>query len=380
MRNAEKWIEPIFNNTGVGIIIIDKNRIILEANKTICDILGYQYDEIINKHAKILHLSEESSERFEEIAFNTILKNNTLDLEYKFKHKDGHPIWIKVTGDVIEDKQEVLWIAIDIDKRVKFQEELASLNDILNNKLDKQIEVLREKDRQLQYQSRLAQMGEMLNMISHQWRQPLMSICATTSFLHGKLLINEFEQKQFIDELGIIEDSSEYLSNTINDFRNFFKIDKQKVFTSFENIVDTTLKIIKPVLSNNHIEIRITYKSNEIIFSLENEIRQVLLNILKNAEDAFIQNDIRNRKIFINTFTQNEFTFLEISDNAGGIKSCHLNKIFNSYFTTKPLLNGTGLGLSMSKTIIEDNCKGTLTAKNNEINGASFTIKIPIKK
>ena len=312
--------------------------------------------------------------------FNTILKNNSLNLEYKFKHKDGHPIWIKVTGDAIEDKQEVLWIVTNIDKQVRFQEELANLNDILNNKLDKQVEVLREKDRQLQYQSRLAQMGEMLNMISHQWRQPLMSICATTSFLHGKLLINEFEQKEFINELGIIEDSSEYLSNTIDDFRSFFKIDKQKVLTSLESIVENTLKIIKPVLSYNHIEIKTIYKSNEEIFNLKNEIRQVVLNILKNAEDAFIQNDIKNRKIIISTFTQDNFTFLEISDNAGGIKPYHLNKIFNSYFTTKSSLNSTGLGLSMSKTIIEDNCKGTITAKNNDINGASFTIKLPIKK
>ena len=380
MKNGEKWVKYIFNNTGVGIMIVDKNRIILEANKTVCDILGYEYKEIINKHAKILHISEESSQRFEEIAFNTILKNNSLNLEYKFKHKDGHPIWIKVTGDAIEDKQEVLWIVTNIDKQVRFQEELANLNDILNNKLDKQVEVLREKDRQLQYQSRLAQMGEMLNMISHQWRQPLMSICATTSFLHGKLLINEFEQKEFINELGIIEDSSEYLSNTIDDFRSFFKIDKQKVLTSLESIVENTLKIIKPVLSYNHIEIKTIYKSNKEIFNLKNEIRQVVLNILKNAEDAFIQNDIKNRKIIISTFTQDNFTFLEISDNAGGIKPYHLNKIFNSYFTTKSSLNSTGLGLSMSTTIIEDNCKGTITAKNNDINGASFTIKLPIKK
>lgn len=380
MKNSEKWVKHIFNNTGVGILVVDENRIITEANKTVCDILGYKYEELINKHAKILHLSEESSQRFQEIVFNAILKNNTLDLEYKFKHKDGHHIWIKITGDVIDNKQEVLWIATDIDKRVRFQEELASLNDILNNKLDKQVEILREKDRQLQYQARLAQMGEMLNMISHQWRQPLMSICATTSFLHGKLLINEFEQKEFISELGIIEDSSEYLSNTINDFRNFFKIDKQKVHTSFKSIVENTLKIIKPVLSYNHIEIKTTYKSHETIFSLENEIRQVVLNILKNAEDAFIQNDIKNRKIFINAFTQNNFALLEISDNAGGIKPYDLNKIFDSYFTTKSSLNCTGLGLSMSKTIIEDNCKGTLTAKNNDINGASFTITLPIKK
>ena len=380
MKKEEKWFKHIFNNSGVGILIVDKNRTILEINQTFCDIVGYTYNELINKHAKILHISEESSSRFTKIAFSTVLKNNSLDLEYKFRHKNGHPIWIKVTGDVIRDKQEVLWIITNIDKRVKFQEELASLNDTLNNKIENQLKVLREKDRQLQYQARLAQMGEMLNMISHQWRQPLMSISATTSFLYGKLLINEFEQKEFIQELELIEDSAQHLSNTINDFRSFFKVDKQRVFTNLEDIVDNTLKIIKPILSNNHIQIDTIFESHSTIYSLENEIKQVVLNILKNAEDAFIERKIKSKKIKIKTFDKDDYAYLEISDNAGGIKPHHINKIFDSYFTTKSLTNGTGLGLCMSKTIIEDNCKGVLFAENNKNNGATFTIKLPIKK
>ena len=380
MKKEEKWFKHIFNNSGVGILIVDKNRTILEINQTFCDIVGYTYNELINKHAKILHISEESSSRFTKIAFSTVLKNNSLDLEYKFRHKNGHPIWIKVTGDVIRDKQEVLWIITNIDKRVKFQEELASLNDTLNNKIENQLKVLREKDRQLQYQARLAQMGEMLNMISHQWRQPLMSISATTSFLYGKLLINEFEQKEFIQELELIEDSAQHLSNTINDFRSFFKVDKQRVFTNLEDIVDNTLKIIKPILSNNHIQIDTIFESHSTIYSLENEIKQVVLNILKNAEDAFIERKIKSKKIKIKTFDKDDYAYLEISDNAGGIKPHHINKIFDSYFTTKSSTNGTGLGLCMSKTIIEDNCKGVLFAENNKNNGATFTIKLPIKK
>ncbi len=380
MIRKEKWFEHIFNNSGVGILIVDKNRNILEANDTFCDILGYKYEELINKHATMLHISDESSNQFAKIAFNNVLKNNSLNLEYKFKHKEGNAIWVKITGDVIEENQEVLWIITNINQRVKFQEELASLNDTLNSKIEHQVKTLREKDRQLQYQARLAQMGEMLNMISHQWRQPLMSISATTSYLYGKLLIDEFEKKEFINELQIIEDSSQHLSNTINDFRSFFKLDKKKVLTSFEDIIDNTLKIIKPILSNSHIEIETIYQSHATLYSLENEIRQVVLNILKNAEDAFIENDIKNRKIKIKTFNNKNYAFLEISDNAGGIRPHHVNKIFDSYFTTKSSSNGTGLGLCMSKTIIEDNCKGKLSVCNNKENGASFTIKLQIKK
>lgn len=380
MLKNEQWFEHIFNNSAVGILIVDKNRIILEVNKTFCDILKYEYNEIINKHAEILHISYESSQKFAKIAFDTVLKKNSLDLEYKFRQKDGNSIWIKITGEVIRNNQEVLWIITDINQKVKFQEELASLNNTLNNKIETQVKTLREKDRQLQYQSRLAQMGEMLNMISHQWRQPLMSISATTSYLQGKLLIEEFDKKEFIQELELIEDSSEHLSNTINDFRNFFRVDKKKTLTNFETIILNTLKIIKPILSNNHIEIETIIQSKSKIFTFENEIKQVVLNILKNAEDAFIENNRTNRKIQIKTFVKDEFAFLEISDNAGGIKPHHLNKIFNSYFTTKSSTNGTGLGLCMSRTIIEDNCKGELSTSNNKQNGATFTIKLPIKK
>ena len=380
MLKKDKWFEHVFNNSGVGILIVDKYRKILEVNETFCKIIGYEYDEIINKNAEILHISYESYLKFGEIAFNTVLNAHSLNLEYKFKHKKGHPIWIKITGDIIKDHQEVLWIITDINQRVKFQEELATLNDTLNTKIETQVKVLREKDRQLQYQSRLAQMGEMLNMISHQWRQPLMSISATTSYLHGKLLIEEFDEKEFIEEMELIEDSAQHLSSTIDDFRSFFRVDKQKVLTSFEDIVDNTLKIIKPILSNNHIEINYNFNSHSTLYTLENELKQVVLNILKNAEDAFIEKGIKNRKIEIKTYDKEDYAFLEVSDNAGGIDSEYIDKIFNSYFTTKSSINGTGLGLCMSKTIIEDNCKGELLAKNNNQNGATFIIKLPIKK
>lgn len=378
MLKKEKWFEPIFNNSGVGILIVNKNRDILEVNKTLCKMTGYEYTELINKQAEILHISHESYLKFGEIAFDNVFKNNFLDLEYKIKQKNGSALWVKVTGDVIRDNKEVLWIVTDINQRVRFQEELANLNDTLNNKIEKQVKTLREKDRQLQYQSRLAQMGEMLNMISHQWRQPLMSISATNSYLYGKLLVEEFNKEEFIEELKLIEDATQHLSTTIDDFRSFFKVEKKKVLTTFEDIIESTLKIIKPILSNNHIEVTTEFKSYQTIFSLENEIKQVVLNILKNAEDEFI---LKNRKIQIKTFNEHNFTFLEISDNAGGgIKPLHLDKIFNSYFTTKSSNNGSGLGLCMSRTIIEDNCKGNLIVSNNTQNGATFTIKLPIKK
>ena len=380
MIERRKWLKDIFNNSGVGIVIVDRNRKILEINETLCKTLGYEQSELINKTTEILHISTESYLKFGAIISDSISKNDSLSLEYKIKHKQGHSVWIKITGDMIGDKDKVLWIINDINQRVLYQEELINLNDTLNTKIDNQVKTLREKDIQLQYQSKLAQMGEMLNMISHQWRQPLMSISATTSYLSGKLMVDEFNEKTFLEELALIENSTEYLSNTIDDFRSFFKINKKKVLINLDDIVNNTLKIIKPILVNNHIEIEINSKSSAKIYTLENEIKQVLLNILKNAEDAFLETNIKNRKILIKTFDEDDYIFLEIADNAGGIKNNHINKIFDTYFTTKPSSNGSGLGLYMSKIIIEDNCKGKLTVANNNQNGATFTIKLPIKK
>ncbi len=353
MKRKAKLFASVFKNTEVGILIVDKNRNIIDANNAFCKLLGYKKDELLNKSAKLIHLTKSSSDQFARIALNKVLKGEEITLEYKLRHKSGEIIWVKLSGNIIENEENTLWIMADITQRVKYHEQLNILNNTLKNKIKSQVKILREKDRQLQYQGRLAQMGEMLNMISHQWKQPLVSISATTSFLYGKLLMEEFNKEEFMEELQIIEDSSKYLSNTINDFRTFFRLDKEKILTNFEDIVNETLKIIKPILSNNQIEIKTFFSSSSQIYSLKNEIKQVVLNILKNAEDAFIENNIKKREIIIKTFDKDNFTFLEISDNAGGIKNEYLHEIFDPYFTTKSSDKFTGLGLCMSKTIIK---------------------------
>lgn len=380
MLKKEIWFEQLFNNSGVGILIVDKNRKILEANSALCDMFGYKYEELINQSAEFLHISEKSYLNFKNIAFDKVLqKQQPLNLEYKFQHKNSEVIWINISGDCISSTEEVIWIISDITTKKKLQNKLSDLNQTLSSKIEEQVDSLREKDRQLQYQSRQAQLGEMLNMISHQWRQPLMAISSTTGYLHGKILIDEFDKDTFIDELGSIEDSTEYLSNTMNDFRTFFSPNKEKVLTTLEKIVDSTLKIVEPILRNEHIKVELDYKCYKEIYSLENEIRHVVLTILKNSEDAFFDKTTLHKKIRISTYLENENVILKISDNAGGIKEEFLEKIFDSFFTTKSRKYSTGLGLCMSKTIIENNCKGKIFAKNSD-EGASFFISLPLSK
>jgi PAS domain S-box-containing protein len=378
MLKNEKWLLQLFNNKGVGILIVDKNRNILEVNDCLCQMSGYSHKELVNNSAECFHVSKESYLDFKLIAFNEVLDHHSINLEYMFKHKNGKNIWVKIAGEEIDDTEDILWIVNNITEEIGKQKEINKLNAILNSRIEEQVEILRQKDRQLQYHSRLSQMGEMLNMIAHQWRQPLSAITSTISYLYGKTMIGEFNKTEFLNELSHIEDYSSHLSSTIDDFRNFFKPNKKLEMTTIEEVINSTLKIIEPILLNKNIKINTSYKCNKYIYSLKNEIRQVILNILKNSEDAFLERNIEIRLIQINTYEMDNYAVIEIIDNAGGIKEEFLNKIFDSYFSTKSIEKGTGLGLCMSKTIIENNCKGKIKAKNSK-NGTTFTIAIPLK-
>ncbi len=233
-----------------------------------------------------------------------------------------------------------------------------------------------DKEQHMLQQSRLAQMGEMISMIAHQWRQPLASISSTVSALELKVMMDQYEEKYFTKQLENISKYSQYLSSTIDDFRNFFKFNDTKVDTTLEEIVLDALNIIEISIENKGIKIEKEYKSNMPILTYRNEIQQVVLNLLKNAEDILIDNNVENPTIHILTIFNDQSDIIEIKDNAGGVPVEIINNIFDPYFTTKEKKDGTGLGLYMSKKIIENRCKGTLSVVN-EIDGAKFIIMLP---
>ncbi len=232
---------------------------------------------------------------------------------------------------------------------------------------------LKEKDQQLFAQSRLAQMGEMISMIAHQWRQPLTAISATTSNLRFKIMLDDIDKDVFEKEIALIDDYSQHLSSTIDDFRGFFKENKIKKLTTLESIVESTLSIVKTSVENKNIIIVKNLTCNAQFKTNVNEVRQVLLNLIKNAEDVLIERDIKQACITIETRCEIDKNMLIVRDNAGGIPIDIKEKIFDPYFSTKRSKDGTGLGLYMSKTIIEDHCGGILHV-DNDSEGAVFTI------
>ncbi len=239
----------------------------------------------------------------------------------------------------------------------------------------KVINQLKIKEQQMLAQSRLAQMGEMIGNIAHQWRQPLNALGITVQ------KIQKFHQMDRLDEVIIKKsvDKSMMLinkmSDTIDDFMGFFRPDKIKTLFDIKDVIDETLTLLEASLKNNFIEVIINKDDNEAkIDGYRGEFSQVLINILSNAKDVLRQNNIKHPKINIDVIVNDNEIVVKIKDNGGGIPQDIIKNIFDPYFTTKEQGKGTGIGLYMSKMIIEENIGGKLEAKN--INGgACFMIK-----
>ncbi len=255
----------------------------------------------------------------------------------------------------------------------KQSEEIKEFNKTLQKRIEEEVAKNREKDQQILAQSRLAQMGEMLGMIAHQWRQPINAISVTAITIDMKAQLGQLDDESAIELADKISEFTQHLSKTIDDFRDFFKPIKEKSDITYAELIQSTLDIVQQSLANKNIKIEVEIDSDVTFHTYVNELKQVLLNLIKNAEDVLIEREVENPTVKIVA----KGTTLSVSDNGGGVPEEILPKIFDPYFSTKKL-NGTGLGLYMSKTIVEEHCGGKLTVHNDE-EGAVFTIELLIE-
>ena len=257
----------------------------------------------------------------------------------------------------------------------KSKENLSKINKTLEERVQKEVEKSREKDKVMLQQSRLAQMGEMLSMIAHQWRQPLSAISTTSANLILKAKLGVLDNESAIKLAEKISAFTQHLSDTIDDFRNFFKPDKTLEDVTYSKLVQCVLNIVEDSLKTKNIQLKVDIQSDVVFKSYPNELKQVILNLVKNAEDVLLEREVKNSTITIEAYGNQ----LRVKDNAGGVPESIIDKIFDPYFSTKTQKNGTGIGLYMSKTIVEDHCKGELKVYNDE-EGAVFEIELPIIK
>lgn len=226
-----------------------------------------------------------------------------------------------------------------------------------------------EKEKMLIHQSRLASMGEMLANISHQWRQPLNRIASFIMNMQIHIMDNYKEEKFLLGKLDESQIQLEYMSNTIDDFANFYKKDKQKESFFVSSIVENSLNIISPTLKSNNINLEVNVIKDFKINSYPKELSQVILNLIQNAKDALIINNTKDANIKIEILDRK----IIVQNNGDLINENIIDKIFEPYFTTKEKHKGTGLGLYMSRMILEKNMNAKISVKNQN-NSVSFEI------
>ena len=254
---------------------------------------------------------------------------------------------------------------------------LKELNEGLEERVKEEIKKQQKQEQLLIQQSKLAAMGEMIGNIAHQWRQPLNAlslVLQNINFAYEMDDLNEEFMNKSIEKANLLTNT---MSKTIDDFRNFFKPNKQEVEFFLSDAVKNAISLIESTFQHHNITVESKINDDVNIKGFPNEFSQVIVNILNNAKDAIIENKISSGNVLINVEKIENNAVISIMDNAGGIPDNILEKIFNPYFTTKEEGKGTGIGLYMSKTIIETNMNGKLEVENIE-NGAKFTIIIPI--
>ena len=286
---------------------------------------------------------------------------------------------IEMLNSTLEKKVHIRTRELELSNRkLKIKTlELENLNNTLDTRIKEEINNRKKQEQLLIQQSKLAEMGEMISMIAHQWRQPLSALSTIVQNIHLRYSLDKLD-KEYLDKQKILSNAlTEKMSKTIEDFRNFFKPNKEKHAFSIKDAISKTIFLIDDSFKSNSIKIEIQILDDIKLFGFESELSQVLLNILTNSKDAFLEKKIENPHIIIRTKRIQTHMKILISDNAGGISESIINKIFEPYFTTKDSYNGTGLGLYMSKIIIEQNMQGELKVKNIP-QGVEFIIYIPI--
>ncbi len=247
--------------------------------------------------------------------------------------------------------------------------------ELQNQELRHALEELRMKEQMLIFQDRLAVMGEMINNIAHQWRQPLnklgLVIQQLPIFYDTGELSREFIESNAKTGMELIQN----MSQTIDDFRTFFKADKEAVEFSVNQVIRRALSLMEKSFNEQNISIALRLEDEPMAKGYPNEYAQVLLNILMNARDAKVGHRLQDVLISIHTSAEEGRSIVTITDNAGGVAEEIMDKLFDPYFTTKGSEMGTGIGLFISKTIIEKNMGGSLTVRNTG-NGAEFRIVV----
>ena len=348
LQEQKEEFETIFNNSKDGIAILDLETNFLQCNQSYLDITGFTKEEILKLSCLELTLKEDI-EKAEKALADTMEFGNVANIEKRCLVKDNKVITVNMSLSLLPDKTRIL----------------VTIKDVTQLKI-------------MEAQAKLASMGEMIGNIAHQWRQPLSIISTSASGAKIEKELGVLEDEQFNKHMDSIVEQTEYLSNTIDDFRNFIKDGSKKTKPiHIVELLEKALVLVESSFKNNYIELVKNFEVDEEIIGHGNELVQAFINILNNAKDAIKENldEHGTKVIFIETKKVKKGIAIIIKDNAGGIPLEIKERIFEPYFTTKHQSVGTGIGLSLARSIFTDHHNATIDFTNEEYeyNGENFT-------
>ncbi|MFX4266113.1 ATP-binding protein [Aliarcobacter butzleri] len=387
LKESEAKFRTLFDIAPVFLNSFDKNGKIILWNKECEKAFGWTFDEIKNKKDS-LSLFYDDPKVCEDVMKSFENISDSFE-EWHPKTKNGETLIVK-WANIKLPNGEIINIGLDITQQRNYEisirekalelkvakSQLENLNSSLEKRIEDEIKKNTKQQHMIMQQNKLAQMGEMIENIAHQWRQPLAQINSSIILIDAILEKHNFKDTLVENKLTEIESLTSYMSKTISDFKNFFNPNKKKTIFNVEEAIQKANDVLKGLINSHHIQMEINIEKDLKINSYLGELQQVILIIINNSIDAFIHMNIHFPKILINAYTDNESLVIHIEDNALGINSDLLDKIFEPYFTTKHKAQGTGLGLYIAKMIVENSLLGLLSVENKQ-NGACFTIKIP---
>ncbi len=434
---SKQRYEAVFSNAILGITITTKEGIIIQANEKWLSMTGYSLDEVVGKDIRDFIDDNNDEIAIKKIEAYNNAEINSYEIERKYRRKDGSILWgklfmtsiydqdserkvnlgmvVDITNRKIEEEtvkrsekrfrkiikevaseisdienarslliQDDDFIDIDDiddidDERSRLSLKLEKINLELERMFKKELDENKRKEALLIYQARLAAMGEMIANIAHQWRQPLNNLGLILSNVQDAYMYNELDSEYLQSSIDKSKKLILKMSETIDDFRYFSNpTNKKGNFSVYDNI-KTVLDLLEENLRFN--DIRVTFKDISMInaYGYANQYSQAIFNIINNSIDALVTSCKEDKEITISIYEGNDMAIVELSDNGGGISNDISDKIFEIYFTTKEDSKGTGLGLYITKIIIENNMNGKIEWKNIR-DGVCMKVAIPKEK
>lgn len=382
-QRTESSLQTIIDSTAAMIWNTDASGKITFASARLTDLLGYDPKDFVGRSLKEVFASEifySIEGKMLTDSFIKLVTNGTpvYRLDHRALDAKGNRRWLSTSMtpvyDVSHQLIQVVGMSQDIDTQKKAEIALSDINQTLEARVREEVEKNQAQERTLQEKSKLASMGEMIGNIAHQWRQPINTLNILLMDLEDAYDHGEVDKKYLHDAVESCNTLVQRMSRTIDDFMNFFRRDKQAANFSLTESLNDCVGLVKDSFQHHRIELALHCQNGVVLSGIAGEFSHAILNLLVNAKESILANNAANGKVSIDVHENENSVEIMITDNGGGIPETIRPKIFDAYFTTKA--QGTGIGLYMTRMIIENTMHGSLSVENTQ-GGARFILRIP---